>query len=224
MVQHAQATVPHLHSGNNLAFFLSVVPNWTLAKGKPWRYYFWQCEIFQQVISINCYNQLDVPVICHPYAIMSHFLSHHKCCDQCEFLNLCIPVCVSMCACVCVCVSSFLKNSQELYGDIWASLGALTPCPDFPESSASPQATWRAYWVTGLRAWNLPDDWGEIITWRFFKSLSHESGLSFFFSFLLSQVKMSSQLPFQKPVCTSVQGPGWDMVCYRRIVRPRFTS
>lgn len=57
-----------------------------------------------------------------------------------------------------VCVAH-IKPSQELCRDIWASPGVLKTGPDFPASSAPLQATCCPYWVTGLRAWNLPEDW-----------------------------------------------------------------
>lgn len=103
---------------------------------------------------------------------------------------------------VCLCVSLFLKQkSQELCGDIWDSLGALTPRPDLPESSATPQATWHAYWATGLRAWILPDNRREIIAWRFFKSLSHESGLPFYY---WVKQKGAPSFPFKNQCAQSV--------------------
>lgn len=99
---------------------------------------------------------------------------------------------------VCLCVSLFLKNSWELCGDIWASLGALTPRPDFPESSATPQATWRAYWATGLRAWIFRTAGEKLLPGGFLNHSVMNQG----FNFLLSQVKRSSQLPSQKWVCS----------------------
>lgn len=85
MVRHAQATVPHFHSGNKI---------WLLCHLFPTGH--WQQRDMEALSiatffskSIN-YNQPEALVIRHAYTVMPFLLSYHGWCDQCEFQTVCM--------------------------------------------------------------------------------------------------------------------------------------